>query len=33
VERILISPSSGDLDTIRASLETFWQEIAEPLAD
>ena len=32
VERVLISPSSGDLDTLRTSLETFQREIAEPFA-
>jgi len=33
VERVLISPSSGDLDTLRPSLEKFRTEIAEPFAD
>ncbi|MDG2333021.1 MAG: LLM class F420-dependent oxidoreductase [Myxococcota bacterium] len=32
VKRILISPSSGDLDTLRGDLEHFWKEIAEPLS-
>ena len=33
VERVLISPSSGDLETLGASLETFQREIAEAFAD
>ena len=33
VERVLISPSSGDLDTLRENWETFRREIAEPFAD
>ena len=33
VERVLISPSSGDLDELRGSLEKFGKEIAESFAD
>jgi hypothetical protein len=33
VERVLISPASGNLETLGASLETFQREIGEPFAD
>ena len=33
VKRMLISPSSGDLDKLRDDLERFWKEIAEPLSE
>ena len=33
VERVLFSPPSGDLDTLRKTWETFQREIAEPFAN
>ena len=33
VERVLISPSTGDLDELRGTFEKFQREIGEPFAD